>query len=388
MGIKTAVTNLLRGKGRTALTVISIAVGIFAITIISAVGKIGTDKINKTLDDMGINSVLVEPDSFTLDEKDVTALAELKGVNKTMPLMMNVTECRLINEESPCIAWGVNEDADEIISLNAIHGRLINKSDIENNSMVCVIDKDIAENAYKRSNIVGKKIEISLGGKEYEFEIVGVATSGLNSIQSMMSKVMPYFAYIPYTTVQNLCNSESYDKIAVSLSDNQNGDILKDIANVIGKSKGASTVTVNNLLGQKKQLDGILSVAASSLSLVAGISLIVSALSVMTSMLVTVNERKREIGIKKALGAKNSRIVAEFISESVLVCIFGCIIGFVSGAIVNILLCIILSEPLFIQTDILLSVMIICIIMGVVSAGYPSLKAAKTKPVDVLKSDL
>ena len=199
---------------------------------------------------------------------------------------------------------------------------------------------------------------------------------------------MPYFAYIPYTTVQNLCNSESYDKIAVSLSDNQNGDILKDIANVIGKSKGASTVTVNNLLGQKKQLDGILSVAASSLSLVAGISLIVSALSVMTSMLVTVNERKREIGIKKALGAKNSRIVAEFISESVLVCIFGCIIGFVSGAIVNILLCIILSEPLFIQTDILLSVMIICIIMGVVSAGYPSLKAAKTKPVDVLKSDL
>lgn len=389
MSIKTIITNLGRSKGRTALTISSIAVGIFAVSVISAVGRIGTGKINRSLDDMGINSVLVESSTVGVDlnDEDVAALSTVGGIEKAMPLMMTITECELIGSRIKCMTWGVSNNAEDIISLHALHGRLIGESDIASSARVCVVDADIAKQTYGRTNIVGKKIGVTLDGKYEQFEIVGVATSGLNAVQSIMNDVVPYFVYLPYTTVQSLSNTQAYDKIALSIDKNSRTEAtIEEIADCLERRKGNNTITVNNLLGQKQQLDGILSTAASSLSLVAGISLIVSAISVMTSMLVSVNERKREIGIKKALGAKNSRIVGEFLAESMTISILGSLIGTLCGTIISAVGCMYIGEPFSWQLDTMLAAIVICAVIGMLSGSYPAYKAAKMKPVDALKA--
>ena len=95
--------------------------------------------------------------------------------------------------------------------------------------------------------------------------------------------------------------------------------------------KGEGSIKISELQSQKKQLDGILAAATSALSFTAGISLAVASVSVMTAMLVSVGERKREIGIKKSLGARNIRIVGEFLAESTMICIIGSIVGIAAG---------------------------------------------------------
>mgnify|MGYP000570951065 CR=1 FL=1 len=129
----------------------------------------------------------------------------------------------------------------------------------------------------------------------------------------MMNDAVPYFVYIPYTTAQNISGKSEYDKIAVLLDKNGDGKTAIDrIKTCMANVKGEGSIKISELQSQKKQLDGILAAATSALSFTAGISLAVASVSVMTAMLVSVGERKREIGIKKIPRSKeykNSRRV-------------------------------------------------------------------------------
>ena len=386
MNIASIIAGVIKGKGRMALTVSSIAVGIFAVTVISAIGEIGTVKINRSLDDMGINSVLVESGgSARLSDEDVAALANINGISKAMPLMAAVTTCELVTDNVVCMAWGVSYDADEIISLRALHGRLVDDNDIKNGTRVCVVDKEIAMQTYGRENIVGKTLHINIGGKYEDFEIVGVATSGLSGVQNVINEVVPYFVYLPFTTVQQISGRSDYDKIALLTNGADDTSVIDRITSCMAQRKGKNKVQVNNLLNQRSTLNQILSVATGALGIVAAISLVVAAMSVMTAMLVSVSERKREIGIKKSLGAKNSRIVAEFMAESVIISVAGSVAGILSAMLVIVLLCSVLGEAPVLQWDKAAISFAVSLVIGIISGSYPAYKAAKMKPIDALK---
>ncbi|MBQ8791715.1 MAG: ABC transporter permease [Ruminiclostridium sp.] len=386
MNFFSVISDIIRGKGRTLLTIGSIAVGIFAVMIISAIGKIGTGMINRSLDEMGINSVLVESGyNVTLSDDDVTALKKVDGISKAMPLMASVTTCELVAEDVVCMAWGVSNNADEIISLRALHGRLISETDIRNSERVCVVDKEIALQTYGRENITGKTISINVGGKYESFQIIGVATSGLSGVQSAINEVVPYFVYLPYTTVQNISGRTDYDKIALLTRGAEDSAVIDRISDCMAKRKGTDNILVNNLLNQRSTLNGILSVATSALGIVAAISLVVASMSVMTAMLVSVAERKREIGIKKSLGAKNSRIVGEFLAESVIISVAGSLVGIAAAMVLTAVICIAIGELPVLEWDKALLSLTVSLVIGMLSGGYPALKAARMKPVDALK---
>ena len=337
MGFTSVMADIWRSKSRSALTMSAVAIGIFSVTVISAVGQIGTARINESLDDMGVNSVLVEAQEagVTLGDNDIKKLGGLSGVTGAMPLMAQVTKCELIESNVSCMVWGVNEKADEIISMKPIHGRLINEDDVKKAENICVIDDKIALETYGRTNIVGKTVSVNFGGRYNDFTVIGVAESGLSPIQNMMNDAVPYFVYIPYTTAQNICGKTDYDKIAVLLDKSGDGEKAIDgIKACMADVKGEGSIKISELQSQKKQLDGILTTATSALSFTAGISLAVASVSVMTAMLVSVGERKREIGIKKSLGARNIRIVGEFLAESTMICVIGSIVGIAAGCAV------------------------------------------------------
>ena len=380
--------NIFRAKIRSILTIAGIAVGVFSVTLISTVGAVGTEQVSSTLITMGVDTLLVQAASnsvsVTLTDEDVFEVRKIDGVTDVMPLMASITEAKMIDRRVDCYVWGVDKSADKLISLRAKHGRLITNSDSAALSKVCVIDEQFAEEVYGRSNVVGKKLRMFLGGKYHEFSIIGVAQSGLSSLQGMLSNIMPSFMYIPITTMQHLCGRTTYDKIAVKVSgDDFSAKTVTDALDL--KNGHVDGYMCNNLLSQKSQLDDIMSIVTTTLSMTAGISLVVSGISVMTAMMMSVSERTREIGIKKAIGARKRDILGEFLAESVLLTLLGSAVGIVSGLAVSFVGCVILGVPFSVNVATLIISAVVTALLGAVFGAYPAAKAAKLNPADALR---
>ena len=380
--------NIFRAKVRSLLTIAGIAVGVFSVTLISTIGAVGTEQVSSTLITMGVDTLLVQAASnsvsVTLTDEDVSEVRKIEGVTDVMPLMASITEAKMINRRVDCYVWGVDKSADKLISLHAKHGRLITNSDSAALSKVCVIDKQFAEEVYGRSNVVGKKLRMFLGGKYHDFTIIGIAQSGLSSLQGMLSNIMPGFMYIPITTMQHLCGRTTYDKIAVKVS----GDDFspKTVTDALDLKNGhVDGYLCNNLLSQKSQLDDIMSIVTTTLSMTAGISLVVSGISVMTAMMMSVSERTREIGVKKAIGARKRDILGEFLAESVLLTLLGSAAGIVVGLAVSFAGCVILGVPFSVNVGSLVISAVVTALLGAVFGAYPAAKAAKLNPADALR---
>ena len=384
--------NILRSKTRTMLTITAIAVGVFAVVLISASGAVGREEINRTLETMGINSILIQHENAlappSLWQDDIEAISCIAGVDKAMPLMASVNKTVMLGENLNVFTWGINADAKEIISLEALHGRLITAGDTAGRSMVCVIDEDIAVATYGRSNVVGKTAKVLLGGAYHEFEIVGVAKSGISSLQSALSGLIPNFVYVPITTMQLLTGKNGYDKIAVLADVEADSEhcIAASIDSVIANNHGEqSGLVVSNLLQQKQGLERIVSTVTVILSLIAGISLLVSGLTVMTTMLVSVNERKREIGIKKSIGAKDLDIAKEFLFESLLLSSMGAALGIVSGMSAAAIGCAMLGLTFTVDFFPIAAAAAFAIGAGGLFGAYPAVKAARLNPIEALR---
>lgn len=380
--------NIFRAKVRSLLTIAGIAVGVFSVTLISTIGAVGTEQVSSTLITMGVDTLLVQAASnsvsVTLTDEDVSEVRKIDDVTDVMPLMASITEAKMINRRVDCYVWGVDKSADKLISLRAKHGRLITNSDSAALSKVCVIDEQFAEEVYGRSNVVGKKLRMFLGGKYHDFTIIGIAQSGLSSLQGMLSNIMPGFMYIPITTMQHLCGRTTYDKIAVKVS----GDDFspKTVTDALDLKNGhVDGYLCNNLLSQKSQLDDIMSIVTTTLSMTAGISLVVSGISVMTAMMMSVSERTREIGVKKAIGARKRDILGEFLAESVLLTLLGSAAGIVAGLAVSFAGCVILGVPFSVNVGSLVISAVVTALLGAVFGAYPAAKAAKLNPADALR---
>lgn len=389
MNMRRALINIMRSRVRSLLTMAGIAIGVLSVTLISAVGTIGTAQVNSTLITMGVDTMLVSAAGNSLSAKltddSIKAVSHVDGVTDVMPLMAAVSEGNMIGRRVDCYIWGVDRSADKLISLTAKHGRLINSADTSARSKVCVIDEAFALSTYGRSNITGKTIRLFLGGKYHDFEIVGIAGTGLSGLQGALSNIMPGFMYIPITTMQTLCGRSTYDRLAVKIEGND-PSITENVRTAAGNvSGGADSYVINNLLSQKDQLDDILSIVTTSLSLVAGISLVVSGISVMTTMMMSVGERTREIGIKKSIGAKNSDICLEFLTESILLTLIGGSAGILSGLALTAAGCIMLNVPFTVNWMSLILSAGAALLTGALFGAYPAYKAATLKPVEALR---
>ena len=391
MSILSTLTSIFRSRTRSLLTMAGIAVGVFSVVLVSTVGTIGTQEVSSTLVTMGVDTLLIQAAnksvSVTLTDDDVSTVRRIDGVNDVMPLMASMTEAKMIGRRLDCYVWGVDRSADRLISLEAKHGRLVINSDSAANLKARVIDDQFAQRPYGRRNIVGKKLNIFLGGKYHEFEIIGVASSGLSSLQGMLSNIMPGFMYIPISTMQQLTGRSTYDKLAVKLTDMETDiPVVEAVSSALDRANNATDgYIVNNLLSQKAQLDDILSIVTTALSLVAGISLAVSGISIMTTMLMSVTERTREIGIKRSIGATSFDICREFLAESVLLTILGSAAGTAAGLLISGIGCVIAGVPFQVNLAMIGIAALASGAVGALFGAYPAYKAASLDPVEALR---
>lgn len=389
-----ALRNLGRKKLRTVLTVMGITIGVASVIIIGAIGRGGRIAISDQMDSLGINGLNIaskmanDGSQAMIAKEDVQDCLTVSGVRDAMPVIMQMGLSLFHGYEKDALFWGVGPDAGTIISLKMSYGSMFTQNDVDTHAKVCLVDDTFALDAYKRTNITGKKITVYMGNGYQQLMIKGVVASGSSILYNLVGDYMPSFIYVPYTTAEDLRGKDGYDQIAVKTVSNRVIDqVGSHIVDMLSAQHRDEVFTASNMFEQKQRLNSMMGIITLVISAVGAISMVVAGLGIMTVMTVSVSERTKEIGIKKAIGAKKRVILLEFLFEALALSLLGGIFGDALGAGLAYVASLILHFDFGIS---LMSISVstgFAILIGVAFGVYPAVKAARLRPVDALRHE-
>ena len=377
--------QLMRHKWRTVMIALSVTIGVMSVAIIDIVGDAGIAKFNRELDCLGISgiSVTVEPNSGVqpLNTDDVKLIDSVENVKSAMGIIKTSGTASAKADNFDIAIVGIGENADKTISLELKHGRYINEVDIKSISNVCMIDEDLSIEMFNTDNSVGMLVDINSNTVFGKFEIIGVIPTEGSILRNVAKDLIDSNIYIPYSNISN-----SFSTVAVSVDNTDHSeDTTAEIRRLLGYQKGnMDSVITEDMALQRGRINNLFDIIKQVLTIIGATSIVVSALSIMTIMLLTVKERTYEIGIKKSIGASNSRVLFEFVIESGAVSLIGGVLGVVLSLAASFIMANLLKITVTIDFLKLLWLIVLSIFVGCISGAYPAITAARLNPVDAL----
>ena len=384
---RSAWISLVRSRLRTLMTVCGIAVGTAMVVLISAIGAVGEKAVYQELESMGINGISISA-SEGLTVSCLTSIRELSMVSQAMPLTLEFAGAELGGKELSTVACGIDAGADQVISLQLLHGRLLTQGDLAGEAEVCVIDAALAQEAFGRDNAVGETLTMLYDNMSVDMMVVGVTATGSSLLQNVTS-LIPYMVYVPYTTMQLTAGNDTFDQIAVRVtadcSTEQAQQAIRKSLSYLEEEIG--TLKTEDLSNQRARLERLVTVLSLGLTSIGGVSLLVSGCGIMTVMLSSVHERTREIGIKKAIGATRRRILVEFIVGALLISAIGAGVGLLLGVVAMTVGGRVAGFSVEWSPVSLTGIVLLTLALGVLFGAYPAYKAAGLKPVEALRQE-
>lgn len=390
--IKLCFCDIRQRVGRTILISLSIAVGVFSVLIISIISDNGVNLINKELDSLGFCGVCISKATAETEElfsnDDLSNIKKQEYVENATPVITSMGYLKNA-DNSAALFCGIDENAKSVISVETVKGEKIKQSDIVLKRQICQMDEDAAKKIFKNANPLGEKISVYIFGDVFEFEIIGIVKPGSSLLQTSVGELLPNIIYVPFTTLQKISGNLKISQIAVDFSKKYSNDFcVEKIKSVVGNKKiYSSTLKIEDLNKQRGSLNQLFNIITIAFKLIGGISLIVSGIGIMTIMLITVNEKTKEIGIKKSIGAQKSDIIFEFIFQSAAISAIGGAFGVALSLLIAFLGNLILNMQVFIDFKTVLVVFIISVLCGIIFGVYPAFKASRLNPIEALRSE-
>ncbi len=158
--LQSALRSLRRKKSRTALTILGIAIGVASVTLVSSIAQYGTSAVSRELESLGLSGLTISASTGAdaeLNEDELSTIAACGGVDAVTPVLVETAELSSKRYETQALVWGIDTNADQIISLEVLYGRMFDRADLKGRENVCLVDESFARNAYARPNIIGKK---------------------------------------------------------------------------------------------------------------------------------------------------------------------------------------------------------------------------------------
>ena len=390
LSFKMALRSISSNKLRAMLTMLGIIIGVVALVVLVSLVNGATASVTDAVSSLGSDllTVTVSDDKgYPVRLEDLKTWArENAALGCMAPVASGSVTAKSGETNDSLTVYGTTPAYYEIEGLQLAMGRFLKDTDVRNASCVCVLNHDAAEDLIGYVDCIGE--EISLDGMKYV--IVGVLSEEESLMTSM--NISTLTAYIPYTSLMRLSSSVSADVVSFVVGP-ADGATVEQAENTIKAilterfQEDEDAYSVRSLNVMEEAMSSITSVLSILLGGIAGISLIVGGIGIMNIMLVTVTERTREIGIRKAIGASRGTILRQFLMEAVVLCMIGCAIGiFLSWSILRIAAVVAssLSMRFALNGTVVLIAVVFCFAIGVIFGLYPANKAAKMKPIDAL----
>ena len=402
--IKTAVTGLQTHKSRSALTILGIVIGITSIILVMSLGAGAQDLILGQVKGLGATTITVIPGKISfgpsqaastmndsLKEKDLNLIkskANVPNAKYVMPMVVGSGKAVYGSNVYQVAVFGSGELVPEIFSIIPDDGYFFTADDVRGRAAVVVIGYKVKQRLFENEEALGQKIRI----KNNTFRVVGVLPEKGSSSSFDDTVFMPYT-----TTEQYITGTKFYSRIIVTADTEQNlkstvedvKNTLRDSHNITDPDKDDFSVVTSADIA--KTLGTVTSALTAFLAAVAAISLIVGGIGIMNIMLVSVTERTKEIGLRKALGATNRDILTQFLLEAVILTATGGVVGIILGAGLSFIISNLISKygGLDWQFTFPLNAAILGLgvssLVGLIFGIYPARQAARKSPMEALR---
>ena len=388
--VRMAIKSISGNKMRAFLTMLGIIIGVMALVILVSLVSGATGNVQDTIASLGSDQITVrisdnKGDPVTID--DLSAWMDEDVFGRIAPSASESVTAKYGTEAGTLTVYGTTASYADVQKLNVLVGRFHKTSDEENVYFVCVVNETAATELVGYADCLGE--EIRLNGQR--FRVVGVLKDDDNSLTSVF-RSGSLVAYIPYAALVRLSTSATREVTSfyVSAGEGRTVDEAKERLKSIlmerfDQDEDAFTVSSQNAL--ESAMSSVTSILAVLLGGIAAISLIVGGIGIMNIMLVTVTERTREIGIRKAIGASRGMILTQFLVEAVVICMLGCAFGILgSWGVLRLITTVVsgLSISFQMSGGVVLIAVLFCFFIGIVFGLYPANKAARMAPIDAL----
>jgi len=386
-----ALRSISANKMRAVLTMLGIIIGVMALVVLVSLVNGATTSVTDKVAELGssmVSATILDDKGKPIRLSDLdTWMEEDPGIGLLAPYKTSSVVGKHGGNYGSVSVYGTTAAYYDIQGMQLTLGRWLKNADVSNNSYVCVINHEAAEELIGFEDCVGQTR--TLGGME--FTVIGVLEEDQESLTSVLT-AGTMMAYIPYPTLVRLSTTVTNDITSFYISAPDGGSVQtaedamdKILTDRFNEDEDAFILSTSAFL--EDALNDITSVLSILLGGIAAISLVVGGIGIMNIMMVTVTERTREIGIRKAIGASRGNILIQFLLEAVVLCMMGCGLGiFLSWAILQVVSTVVASTGIVFVLDsgIVALAVVFCFIIGVVFGLYPANKAAKMKPIDAL----
>ena len=377
-----ALSRIWATKVRSLLTMLGVVIGVAAIVALTSIVDGASQGINRSLATLGTNQLNISafgPNALT--EQDARALAELEGVSVMFMQSQNEGTIATADNRVEARLVGVSADYFEAVKPVLAMGSYLSSNPAALNSRDVVFGADAANDLGLTSDMLGKSVK--LNGQDFRLAGVlddqaGFGTSGRVYVNlDAARKIFSQYPYVSSIVIQ-ATTREGVDSLQVAAD-----RLLRERYGLTADAETRYTIT--NQASLISAVSSITDTLGLLLTGIAAISLIVGGIGIMNIMLVSVRERTREIGVRRAIGARQSDILTQFLIEAVVLSIAGGIVGLILGEIAAFFLAILGDWEFAIRMDTITLAMGFSLVVGVVFGVWPARTASKLEPIDALR---
>ena len=378
--IKLSFKSIFNNKMRSFLTMLGIIIGVMAVVILVSITQGAASGITSSISDMGSDAITAQitDEDVTITYEDLESLEDNRFIESVSPIITTTLTVKKNSTSSSYSIKGVTQSYFDTTDIAIQSGRIVRASDDEYSTKVAVIGTDVATDLFGTWDAVGGTITVD----DQIYTVIGVLEEEGSSLTgSDNSSVL-----IPYSTAAKVTGSSAVTTFyAKSTSSDTVESAVSYIENYLYRlTSDEDAYSVNNQSDVLDTMEDVNSTLSLLLGGIAAISLIVGGIGIMNIMLVSVTERTREIGIRKAIGAKRSHILTQFLCEACILSVLGGVLGLLLSVLTIKGYNYFADSAVTINTAVAAAAIAFCAVIGIGFGSYPAAKASKLQPIDAL----